>query len=501
MIGKPRKRRRLNIAAIPDCEWWIDCARTETLTFASGDNVSQVADLSGHNRHMTKTGAGNETTYPTYSAVEKALFFNNSVNDQMIAGSIGDWNFLHDGSGATVLMLLKVDTGFSADGVILADMTDESNQAGMMLFYRNTNQNFQYTVRNPSGGFVFAASGSAGTLTKGDTKLVSLFVGSRTGSPHDFVSRVNGATNTRTDPSSTYSSANPPATLFIGKYPAAGSKCRMYLKKCAIFSRRLRKAEENRILREWAREENISLTTYPERDLAVLSGQSNATGQGAIAGTEFDSEPIVTDARIFNFGGTAWNAPLQAGVNNLGNSASLLGMEMKLAREFIARSGRVLDIVKYASNNTSLTDWEEGDTAFVTLKSRMQTALWELEDSGYTVRPFFIWYQGEADSLDADKAAQYETRLKAFLDAILATEGYTQCPVYLIQTDQNPDQVGTATVQQAQMNVAMTLPYSAHVHHVETLDIITHIDTHHVDGPSQCAIGERVARRVLGVAE
>src|SRR5690606_4212569 len=148
------------------------------------------------------------------------------------------------------LLLVEIDAAASADGILLADMTDEANQSGFMLYYRNTNQNFQYSIRNGSG-FTMAPAGGNNSLAKGETKLITFHLGHRPGMPSDFVSRVNGATNTKSEASGAYSSSNPPATLFIGKFPSAVSKCRMIFKKCALFSRRLTKAEENRILESW----------------------------------------------------------------------------------------------------------------------------------------------------------------------------------------------------------------------------------------------------------
>jgi hypothetical protein len=496
-LGARNKRRRLNIAAMPNCEWWVDCGRTDTHTYATGVNVSQVRDLSGKGRHMTKTGAGNETVYPTYVAAEKAVYFLNSAFDQMIAGAQGDWNFLHNGNGATVLLLVKIESSYTGNGILLSTASETSGGIGLNLFYFNTNQQYNVTVRNGTSQ-TFYNSGATNSLAKNTSVILSYHMQNRTGAPPDLVTRYNGATDLRVSPLSSFSASNSTGTLFIGKLPDASSKARMYFKKCAIFSRRITKAEENMILEAWAREENISLTRYPQRDLIVLSGQSNATGYGQISESTFAAAPSVTNANIFNTGTMSW-ATLNAGTNNLGHTSSQMGIEMTLGRDFVAQTGRPVYIAKYAIENQGITNWDPGDANFDNLKLMMQRALWELEDAGYTVKTRFVWYQGESDAMDGTEAAQYQTRLQNFLTNILGgTPGYEQSPSYIVQIDQNPVYTGTNTVKTAQMAACMTVPYSAYAKLVEVADIVIHSDQNHMTAASYEAIGTRVVQRMLG---
>jgi hypothetical protein len=498
MIGTIPRRSRLNIAAIPACEFWIDCARPETLTFASGSNVTQVLDLSGKSRHMVKTGTAHPTVYPTYSATEKALFFLNDADDDMIAGAAADWKFLHDGTGATVLLMLKIPNDASSEGLIFANMTDENDRSGIMFFYKNDTESYRMTVRN-TGGWTHFNAGAADTLEKGQTKILSVLMGQRSGNVTDLVTRSNGAVDIRAEPFDSYSASTPLNPLVIGSYPSAEYKARMYFKKAAIFSRRLSRAEEAMILSAWANEENIAITHLGVRDLAVIAGADNAVGDAAFSGTEFNTAPSVANARILDIDNYAWQTPLQAGVNNRADTSSDLGVEMKLAKEFVALSGKPLDIVKYGANNTSMLEWESGDTAFLNLQNAMMRAVALLEDEGYIPRPFFVWYQGEADAQDSGKTAAYETRLKNFLDTILVNPCYAQAPSYIVQITQEPVQTGTAQVQQSGMNISVTHPYSAYVHFVETADIVDNADTNRITADSHVALGARLARRALGI--
>jgi hypothetical protein len=496
-LGTRGRHRKLNIAAMPNCEWWIDCGRADTITYSSGTNVSQVNDLSGRGRHLNKTNAGNPTVYPTYVANEKALLFLSSAFDQLAAGNIGDWNFLHNGNGCTILTLVKIDAAQSANGVILSTSSEASSGVGTNLWYQNTNQNYQVVTRNGAAQ-VYLNNGANNSLAKGSAFIISVHIQNRTGNPPDIITRYNGLTDIKNGPLSSYSAANSTGQLFVGKLPDAVFKPKMYFKKCAIFSRRLTKAEENRILEEWAREENISLTRYPAMDLAVISGQSNATGRGLISDTSFATTPTVSNAQIFNSSGFSW-ATLNAGTNNQALNSSCLGIEMNLAQQFTTLSAKPLRIIKSTADGTSITSWTSDNNNFINLQAAMQRALWNLEDDGYTVKPFFIWHQGESDAQDSVSAAAYKTRLQTFLSQILATPGFEQSPTYIVEIDLNPTLPDMATVQQAELDTSVTVPFSAYTHFVETGDIAAHLDQYHLNATSLNALGDRIVQRYLGI--
>lgn len=351
--AKSRRKRSLNIASIPNCEFWVDAARTETHQYASALNLTQINDLSGKGRHLTKSGSGNDTIYPTYVPSEKGVQFLSSAFDQMIAGSIGDWNFLHNGNGCTVLMLVKVDSAQAANGVLLSTSSEASGGYGTNIWYYDTSQ--QYYVSTRAGaGQVFANSGAASSLTKNTPTIISLHMESRAGTPADLVTRYNGTTDLKIGNATAFSNANSTGPLFIGKLASGVAKCRFVFKKCAIFSRRLSKAEENLILEDWARSENIALTRYGDMPLAVISGQSNAKGRGTITGTDFAGTPTVANASIFNNTTLSWSV-LQAGTNNDAFNTSSLGLEMNLAKQYTALSGKPLYLVKFAIDGTPIS--------------------------------------------------------------------------------------------------------------------------------------------------
>lgn len=495
-----RRRKTLNIAAMPNCEWWIDINRTESITFASGTNVTKVNDLSGKNRHLDKANAGNTTIYPVHVPAERGLLFLNSAFDQMCAGAAGDWNFMHNGNGCSIMMLVKVDSSQPAsNAVMLATSSEASSGVGTNLWFYNTNQQYQVTTRNGTG-LPFYNTGANNSLTKNVSTILSVHMELRTGSPPDLVTRYNGATDLKLGNLTTFSASNSTGALFVGKLPDAVFKCRMVFKKCAIFSRRITKAEENLILEAWAAEEGISLTRYGEAALAVIGGQSNAKGRGDITGTEFQATPSVTNASIFNSGSFSF-AMLQAGTNNDAYDNTKLGLEMKLAQQYTTLSGKPLYLIKGTADGTSMLSWTNDNNNFINLQTAMQRASWFLEDAGYEVKPFFIWYQGETDAQDSTNAAAYQGRLQTFITQIQNLPNFVQCPTYVVQISQSPTYTDTATVQAAQLNISVTTPFSAYVNYVETSDIAVNFDQNHINAASLNAIGMRIAKRRLKIAE
>ncbi|HEY1096562.1 MAG TPA: sialate O-acetylesterase [Alphaproteobacteria bacterium] len=495
-IGTRRKASRLNLAAIPNCEFWVDAARIGTITYASGSNVQEIRDLSGKNRHLTKTGSGNDTIYPVYNAAEKGIQFLSTAFDQMVAGNVGDWNFMHNGTGCTIMMMLKVNSDFAANGILLSTASDVAAGVGTNLSYYNTNQNLNVTTRNGTSQ-TFVSNGATSSLQKDITQIFSVHIENRASVVPDLVTRNKGITDIITNPASTFSNANSTDKLFVSKLASGVMKGKFILKKVAIFSRRLRPDEEQRILRAWAKDDNITLTLPAPKNLAVIAGQSNAKGRGVISESSYvGGAATISNAYIWNNSSFAW-ANLQAGVNNDAYDTTKLGVEMSLAKNFTTSKAQPLYIMKYAVDGTSVVQWLPATGSFNTLRDMIQRAVWSIEDSGSPVRPVaFIWYQGESDAMNATDAGNYMARLQQFIDGVNTIYGVAQIPFFIVQIQQSPYQVGTVTVQDAGFVTSVTSPYSAYTSFVETGDIAVNLDTHHITAASFEALGQRIVSRI-----
>ena len=494
--SRPNKARKLNLAAIPNCEFWVDAARASTITYASGSNVQQLQDLSGKNRHLTKTGSGNDTIYPVYNTTEKGVQFLATAFDQMVAGSAGDWNFMHNGTGCTILMMLKINSDFAATGTLLSTSSEVAAGVGTNIFYQNTNQNMNVTTRNGSSQ-TFVSNGAANSLQKDITQIFSVHIESRAGTVPDLITRNKGVTDININASSTFSTANSTDKLFVTKLASGVTKAKCIVKKIAIYSRRLRPEEEQRILRAWAKDEAIALALPAPKNLVVISGQSNAKGCGVISETSYtNTGATINNAYIWNNTALTWPT-LVAGTNNDAYDNTKLGVEMSLAKNFVVNKGLPLYIVKSAVDGTAITQWTSPNTNFSNLSDAIQRAVWSIEDSGSVCKPTaFIWYQGEADSVNVTEAAFYAGRVQQFITNVNGIYGVAQIPFYIVQIQENPAQPGLIQVQQAGLTTAMTLPYSAYTNYVETSDISVNFDTYHITAASFEALGARLVSRM-----
>lgn len=95
-------------------ELWLDAADTNTVLHATdpvvasdGETVRQWLDKSGNDRHANQaTGISQPLLDSDGLGSKPALVFDGS-NDFFESGSIGDWNFLHDGSDALIVAVVR----------------------------------------------------------------------------------------------------------------------------------------------------------------------------------------------------------------------------------------------------------------------------------------------------------------------------------------------------------------------------------------------------------
>jgi hypothetical protein len=92
---------------IPNLYAWY---RTDDVQVIGG-KVSQLNDKSGNGRHAIQTNvAYRPTYYPNGGLNDKPYFAtteNLALGTGLLAGAVGEWNFLHNGTGATVFVVAK----------------------------------------------------------------------------------------------------------------------------------------------------------------------------------------------------------------------------------------------------------------------------------------------------------------------------------------------------------------------------------------------------------
>lgn len=84
--------------------------RSDDVTLVS-NKVSQLNDKSGNGLHATQATAGNRPAYSATGGLKNLPYFSTnesySTGTGLLAGTTGTWNFLHDGTGATVFVVAK----------------------------------------------------------------------------------------------------------------------------------------------------------------------------------------------------------------------------------------------------------------------------------------------------------------------------------------------------------------------------------------------------------
>ena len=84
--------------------------RSDDVTLVS-NKVSQLNDKSGNGRHATQTTAANRPAYSATGGLNNLPYFSTtesySTGTGLTAGTTGTWNFLHNGTGATVFVVAK----------------------------------------------------------------------------------------------------------------------------------------------------------------------------------------------------------------------------------------------------------------------------------------------------------------------------------------------------------------------------------------------------------
>lgn len=198
-----------------------------------------------------------------------------------------------------------------------------------------------------------------------------------------------------------------------------------------------------------------SLQADEQRELVLVAGQSNAVGYDAYANElsadagdkdvmfwwrvgdpppdEFDStsarkwthlqpQPKGTPMPKEGVPGGGPGPARQYG--NFAKPEGGFGPEMGFAREWRAKGGKPLAIVKAAFSGTGMrTDWNPADAGpagacYRALVGETKTALAAAKEKGITLRlRALLWVQGESDANAAD-AANYEKNLGAMLAAL-----------------------------------------------------------------------------------
>lgn len=176
-------------ASIDDLFAWY---RSDTVTLSSG-KVSQLTDKSGNGRHATQATPANRPAYSATGGLNNLPYFSTtesySTGTGLSAGTTGTWNFLHNGTGATVFVVAKTTgiywlwlmgtqaTGISNIGYSISSTSDPGNQLSISVG-NGTNVvagfGLNGLIIDPSTYHKFISSYKTATTTYGDALYVKV---------------------------------------------------------------------------------------------------------------------------------------------------------------------------------------------------------------------------------------------------------------------------------------------------------------------------------------
>jgi lysophospholipase L1-like esterase len=201
--------------------------------------VPRLGDNSG-NLHHVQSGANINS--PEYDATafdgEGALHFTASKGAylQVPTGESANWTFLHDGTGCTVVALVK-PTDAAVVGTVV-NTTGSSTSRGRWIQHDGINGRFVARVRNASVEILALASAN-GSAPVGSTHIVAFSYVD--GASPEAVLRINGVEVATGDPSASPSLLAPAfGGLALGRLQAAGLNfLNGYIRSVLTYSRAL----------------------------------------------------------------------------------------------------------------------------------------------------------------------------------------------------------------------------------------------------------------------
>ncbi|MCT7964363.1 sialate O-acetylesterase [Laspinema sp. D1] len=196
------------------------------------------------------------------------------------------------------------------------------------------------------------------------------------------------------------------------------------------------------------------------------------------------------------------------------NNSVGFGPEISLGHNLAHGLNETVALVKYSRNGTNLaTQWHPGldangvpqDTLYPRMKHRVEQAIADLSDRGYTVQVSGVfWMQGESDASHPEMAQNYESNLTHFIQTIRQDFNRPNLPfiyamVHFGNHHEKPNNTINCcgdTVRSAQLTVQTTIP---HTRAVETRNLSLHPDLLHFDSNGILTLGNRFANAWLNI--
>ena len=188
----------------------VDVDTAAATPAADGETVEFWLDQSGDGYDLTQATAGNRPTFTTSSAYTglPEVTFNGSNNYLVSSDLASIWNFLHDGTGCTIVMVIRPASGY----FILDTGNASALNSGITIDWQSPDD-IRVRMYNGTGTELFAFTTTSGVVPSSGA-IVTLRHGS-TATPN-AVLRVNGIEVANSGYTGSPSASDPAGTLRLG---------------------------------------------------------------------------------------------------------------------------------------------------------------------------------------------------------------------------------------------------------------------------------------------
>jgi hypothetical protein len=493
--------------------WWdnqdlstlfSDSART-TLAVVDGP-VGGQTDKSGNGNHRTQTTAGNRPVLKQRSDGVYYLDYS-SGKSLSVPSSTGLFNYLHDGTGGTIVSFVEWIPG-ATSSTHLRNATGTTH-VGVLVGKDATNQ-----------GLIFnAVRGGSGTVTT--TGRLTGFANSGAPRMYRFSYQNNGAANDSISSSdssvvpSNDVTANAPSAAAASFNMQVDSSFNSYEYEVVIREGVLTESEVQAL---WRRMRAYDYAVPATVDLTlIIGGQSNASGRGTL--NSIAAEQWLTGAYSYTKAEEFRVATVpEHSVNNVPvatnpteGSPVLHGFSLRAAKSLKTDSGQDVLLVPCAVGSTSVAQWDtpatvaNRSTLFGAMAYRYQQAAVKGGD------PVIVWSGHEAsastafaeiDYVNGGVGSTYRTAFETLFVDIRAN--IVDAPLIFVQlscTDDLTLSQHQAAAGEAQRQAESTI---ANAHMVVSHDVARNAatDDQHVSRAGVDVIADRLAlairQHVLG---
>ena len=401
-----------------NCALWLDPTDANTVTL-TGSLIDEVADKSSNGLDLTFI-SGTKTTYDADGAIQfTGVDSWNDAGGTFTADS-DKFNFLHNGDGGTVVMVVKIDSSnagsfgalFSTAGFV------SSGQTGCAAWFRDDGAFEQQLATNivQTAGQAQQANLSDYGLELNRYMILSIKMGKdQTGD--DLEARIDNLLYDTAEKGATaYGTADSNWAFLLGS-SGSGTVGEIRFKEVLVFDDYLSDADMRALHTYLNNKHNVYQKSVPTH---LLIGQSNAEGLAAIANaTDFERGDITPRGYINSPDDDSGWVLMKAGDRGYARGVTQFGAEVNFLRDITASNATEQHaIIKYAVDSSSLhTDWADGGTVYEDAVTEINQAIAEMASQlgrSCDVQSI-IWIQGEADSQGEAVANAYGTNLTQFL--------------------------------------------------------------------------------------